>query len=105
MGILVPIGVLITLGGIAVEFKRELVIRRVTSQSLGSLAPGYAATRFGLTVYATLIDAVGLATIGLGLTAWTIYGAALAAFMVALFLVLSVFAIVGEVRVYRALNR
>ncbi|HET7467474.1 MAG TPA: hypothetical protein VFL29_12485 [Candidatus Dormibacteraeota bacterium] len=105
MAFLVPIGILIVLAGIAVELKREAVIRRVTSQSLGSLAPGYAATRLGLTVYATLIDAIGLATVGVGLTAWTIYGAVLAGFMVALFLVLSVFAIVGEVRTYRSLKR
>jgi hypothetical protein len=103
--ILVVIGGALVLIALALQVKADAVISRVTSRSLGSLAAGYAATRRGVGVYAALIAMVGWAVLGLGLLTWTIYGIWLFVAAVALFVVLSIFAIVGEVRVYRALKR
>ncbi|HEY8798272.1 MAG TPA: hypothetical protein VIO85_10460 [Candidatus Dormibacteraeota bacterium] len=104
------VGVLISVAGIALLFNvggaGDLVIRRVTSRSLGELAPGYAASSGGFKVYATLILAVGVAVIGLEIvdrSAWI--GLVLLLIGIAVFVVASVVAIVGEVRTYRALKR
>src|SRR5258707_15400245 len=52
---------LINLGGAA-----DVVMRRVTSQPLGELAPGFAASRGGFRTYAALVLAIGVFAIGLG---------------------------------------
>jgi hypothetical protein len=84
----------------------DAVIARVTSRSLGELAPGYAASRGGFRIYATLILAIGVAVLGLGIAASsTGLGAALIVLGVAVFIVASIVAIVGELRTYRALKR
>jgi len=59
--VLVAVGVvlLVNLGGSA-----DSVIRRVTSRNLGELAPGYAASRGGFKVYATLVLALGVSVAG-----------------------------------------
>src|SRR5260370_23400674 len=44
----------------------DLVMRRVTSQPLGELAPGFAASRGGFRTYAALVIAIGVFAIGLG---------------------------------------
>lgn len=104
------VGVLISLAGIALLFNvggaGDLVIHRVTSRSLGELAPGYAASPGGFRVYATLVLAVGAAVTGLEIadrSAWIGLGLLLVG--IAVFVVASVIAIVGEVRTYRALKR
>jgi hypothetical protein len=104
------IGVLLSLAGIALLFNvggaADGVIRRVTSRSLGELAPGFAASRGGFKVYAALLLTIGVAVTGLGIADGSaLLGIALLALGIAGFLVASVIAIVGEVRTYRALKR
>ena len=104
------IGLLLVLAGIALLFNvagaGDFVIRRVTSRSLGELAPGFAASRTGFKVYAVLILEIGVAVTGLGIAGSSPFlGVVLLTLGVAGFLVASVIAIVGEVRTYRALKR
>ena len=83
----------------------DLVIRGVTSRYLGSLPPGYAASKQGLRAYAALIVAIGLVFAGFGLAESTValgsvfFGAGAVAFVV-----LSVFVIRGEIATYRAMR-
>ena len=104
------IGVLLCLVGIALLFNvggaGALVVRRVTSRSLGELAPGYAASPGGFKVYATLILAIGVAVAGLGFADRSaVLGAGFLVVGVGGFIVASVIAIAGEVRTYRAVKR
>src|SRR6267378_4318010 len=75
----------------------DLVINRVTSRSLGELAPGFAATPRGFRVYAALVLAVGIVCVGIGVAGRSI---PLAAGLIVLgamaFAVASVIAIAGE---------
>jgi hypothetical protein len=84
---------------------REAVIRRVTSQSLGSLAPGYAASRSGFVVYAALVGALGLIVLSLDLMTRTAAALYLLIAGVVIFVAGSIVVIVGEVVTYRALKR
>ena len=100
----------ISLAGIALLFNvggaGDFVIRRVTSRSLGELAPGYAASPGGFKVYATLVLAVGVGVSGLEITdRAAVVGLILLLLGIAAFVVASVIAIAGEVRTYRALKR
>ena len=98
---LAGIGLLLNLGGAG-----DFVIRRVTSRSLGELAPGYAASPGGFKVYSTLVLAVGVAVTGLELAARSAFvGLTLLVAGLVVFVVASVIAIAGEVRTYRALKR
>ncbi len=84
----------------------DYVMHRVTTQPLGSLAPGFAATRRGFKTYASLVIAVGLLCAGIGMTAVFIPLAALLLVLGAvIFGIASVVAITGEVETYRALKR
>lgn len=95
------ISLLLNLGGAA-----DAVIRKVTSRSLGELAPGFAASPGGFKVYAALVLAIGVAVAGLGIVGQSAaLGAGLLALGLAAFGVASVIAIAGEVRTYRALKR
>jgi hypothetical protein len=76
------------------------VIARVTSRSLGELAPGFAASRTGFRVYAVLVLALGIAVTALALEILFVVALALLGFVAA-----SVIAIAGEIRTYRALKR
>lgn len=103
-------GVLITLAGIVLLLNvggaGDLVIRRVTSRSLGELAPGYAASPGGFKVYAVLILTLGVAVTGLEIADRSaLVGLVLLVLGVAVFVGASVIAIVGEVRTFRALKR
>jgi hypothetical protein len=107
---LLVVGVLISLAGIGLLFNLggagDFVIRRVTSRSLGELAPGYAASPGGFKVYSTLVLAVGVAVTGLELTDRSAFvGLTLLVAGLVVFVVASVIAIAGEVRTYRALKR
>jgi hypothetical protein len=104
------LGVLISAAGAALLLNLfgagDFVIHRVTSRSLGELAPGYAATPRGFRIYAALVLAVGIVCAGLGvigrsipLAAGLIVAGALA------FGIASVIVIAGEVETYRALKR
>ncbi|HVC78755.1 MAG TPA: hypothetical protein VND96_19775 [Candidatus Micrarchaeaceae archaeon] len=104
------VGLLISLAGIAllsnVSGVGDFVIRRVTSRSLGELAPGYAASPGGFKVYAALILAVGVAVTGLEITDRSaLVGLILLVLGIAAFVIASAIAIAGEVRTYRALKR
>jgi hypothetical protein len=107
---MLAIGVLLSLIGIALLFNvggaGDFVIRRVTSRSLGELAPGYAASPGGFKVYAVLVVAVGVAVTGLEIADRSAFvGLGLLVLGLAAFVVASAIAIVGEVRTYRALKR
>jgi hypothetical protein len=74
------------------------VIRTVTSKYLGSLPPGFAASRRGFRIYALLILAIGIFCLGLGLTATLLpIGAGLIVVGAVTFGIASVIAITGEV--------
>jgi hypothetical protein len=104
--VLVVLGAVFLIAGNLVYYNRQFVIDRLTSRSLGTLAPGYAATQNGIRVYAYLIVSIGLTLVGVGLAPrLPQFGAAGAVGGVIAFVVFSVVAIVGEVRTYRALKR
>ncbi len=92
---------LLNVGGAA-----DAVIRRVTSQRLGELAPGFAATRRGFNTYATLVLAIGMFAVGLAVVGWFApIGTSLIVLGGITFAGASVIAIAGEVETYRALKR
>ncbi len=92
---------LLNVGGAA-----DVVMRRVTSQPLGELAPGFAATRRGFNTYASLVLAIGIFALGLGLAAWNVQiGTSLIVLGGITFAGASVIAIAGEIETYRGLNR
>jgi hypothetical protein len=92
---------LLNVGGAA-----DMVMKRVTSQSLGELAPGYAATRRGFNVYATLITAIGVFALGLAIAgSFVSVGTSLMVLGGITFAGASVIAIAGEIETYRGLKR
>jgi hypothetical protein len=104
------IGVLLVLAGLVLLLNlfgaADFVMRRVTSQPLGELAPGFAATRRGFRTYAVLVLAVGVLCVGLAETAQFVpLGAALLVLGALMFGIASVIAIAGEVETYRGLKR
>jgi hypothetical protein len=106
--VVIAIGLLLVVAGVALLLNLgglgEMVIRRVTSRNLGDLAPGYAASKGGFRVYATLILAIGVTVSGLGLSPSAAIAGVVAIGVGALvFVTASVIAILGEVRTYRAL--
>jgi hypothetical protein len=110
VSVVLAIGVLLCLAGLVLLINlfgaADFVMRRVTSQPLGELAPGFAASRRGFRIYATLVLAVGIMCLGLGATAWFIpFGAGLLVVGALTFGIASVIAIAGEVETYRALKR
>jgi hypothetical protein len=103
------IGILLAVAGLVlllnVAGAADYVIARVTSRSLGELAPGFAASRGGFRIYATLVVAIGVTVLGLGIAGASVaIGAVLIVLGVAGFVVASIVAIVGEVKTYRALK-
>jgi hypothetical protein len=108
--VVIAIGVLLWVAGLVLLFNvggaADAVIARVTSRSLGDLAPGFAASRNGFRVYAVLILEIGVAMTGVGVAGSSaVLGAVLLVLGIAGFLVASVIVIAGEVRTYRALKR
>jgi hypothetical protein len=108
--VVLVVGILLSLAGLALLLNvggaGDLVIRRVTSRSLGELAPGYAASPGGFRVYAMLVLAIGIAVTGLELVDRSAFlGVGMVVLGVIAFVVLSLIAIVGEVRTYRAIKR
>lgn len=92
---------LINLAGAA-----DFVIRHLTSRSLGTLAPGFAASPGGFRIYACLLASIGAVFAGIGLIDQAgSAGLYVAALGLVAFVILSVLVIVGEVRTYRALKR
>jgi hypothetical protein len=101
----VVLGVALLLISLGLAIRSQDVINRVTSRSLGTLAPGYAATRWGYMVYVGLVQSIGLAVLGLGWSAFRPSSIELFWIGSGEFVGLSVAAIAGEVKTYRALKR
>ena len=104
------IGIVLSIAGLVLLVNLfgagDFVIRSVTAKSLGELAPGFASSKRGFRVYATLLLAVGLICVGVGMTA--MYLPLAAALLVAgalIFGIASIVAIAGEVETYRMLKR
>ncbi|HKW06097.1 MAG TPA: hypothetical protein VJS19_00860 [Candidatus Dormibacteraeota bacterium] len=102
MAVLLVIGVLLVLAGLVLAFNLlgagDYVIRTVTSRYLGSLPPGYAASKRGFRIYALLVLAVGLVCAGFGLSGWLLpIAAGLIVIGAVIFGIASVIAITGEV--------
>jgi hypothetical protein len=107
VAVVLVIGVVLSAAGLALLLNflgaGDFVIRRVTSRYLGDLPPGFAATRRGFRIYATLVLAVGVLCLGLGLTERLLpVAAAMLVIGAITFGVASVIAVAGEVDVYRA---
>ena len=110
VGVVLTIGVLLVVAGLILMLNlfgaADVVIRRVTSRSLGELAPGFAAGRRGFRTYAALVLAIGILCIGLAMTdRFLPLGGALLVLGALTFGIASVIAIAGEVKTYRALKR
>ena len=106
MALVLAIGIVLAVVGLVLLFDLfgagDYVIRTVTSRYLGTLPPGFAASRRGFQVYATLLIAVGIVCIGLGLTAKVLpIGAGLIVIGALIFGIASVVAISGEVETAR----
>jgi hypothetical protein len=104
------IGVLLVVAGLVLLLNLfgagDVVMRRVTSRALGTLAPGFAASRRGFRTYAALVLAVGTLCVGLAMTTRFLpLGAALLVLGAMTFGIASIIAIAGEVETYRALKR
>jgi len=104
------IGIVLSAAGLILIFNlggaADLVMRRVTQQSLGQLAPGFAATRRGFNAYAALVLAIGVFALGLGVAgSFVAVGTSLMVLGGITFAGASVIAIAGEVTTYRALKR
>jgi hypothetical protein len=84
----------------------DLVIRGVTSRYLGSLPPGYAASKRGFQVYAGLVIAIGLVFAGFGLAESAVaLGTVVFAAGALAFVAFSILIVRGEIATYRALKR
>jgi hypothetical protein len=104
-GVLV-IGVLISAAGVVLLTNLagagDYVIRHLTSRNLGTLPPGFAASRTGFQVYSLLVLGIGLVFLGLGTAATAVTaGVILIGVGLAGFAIASVLAIRGEVSTAR----
>ncbi len=105
---LTAVAALLDIAGIALFLNvggaASFTIRHLTSKNLGTLAPGYAASRGGFRVYSVLVLSLGLALSGLTLSAgWPLAGFGILTLGVILFAIASVLAIVGEARTFKQL--
>jgi len=99
-GILISVAgvvLLVNLGGAA-----DYVMRHLTSRSLGTLPPGFAASKQGFQVYAVIVLGIGLVFLGLGVAASAVTaGVVLLGVGLAGFAIMSLLAIRGEVATSR----
>ena len=99
MAALIAIGLVLVAGSAALVFWQDAVTRKVTSRSLGSLAPGYAASKHGYRSYAALVGDIGLFAISIGLgSAWLVVAS------IALFAFGTGIVLFGEIATYRRLK-
>ena len=106
MAVVLVIGALLFVAGLVLLLNLfgagDYAIRRVTSQYLGTLPPGFAASKRGFRIYAVLVLAVGVLCLGLAATAWLLpLGAGLIVIGAVAFGVASMVAIAGEVETAR----
>jgi hypothetical protein len=109
VAVVLVVGLLICLTGVVLLFDvfgaGDFVIRKVTSRYLGSLPPGFAASKRGFCVYASLVLAIGVLFLGFALAAWIVLlGFALLVFGALAFIATSVIAIRGEAETARRLR-
>src|SRR6266849_6745407 len=105
--VVLVLGILISAAGVVLLLNvggaADIVMRRVTSQPLGELAPGFAATRRGFNIYASLVLSIGILAIGLGVIGqYVSLGTSLIVLGGITFAGASVIAIAREVETYRA---
>ena len=110
MAVVLAIGVALSIAGLVLLLNLfgagDGVIRRVTSRDLGSLPPGFAASKRGFRIYAVLVIAVGVLCLGLAATTWLLpLGAAMLVAGAITFGVASMVAIAGEVETARSQKR
>ena len=110
MALVLAIGIVLALAGLVLLLNLfsagDFVMRHVTSRYLGSLPPGFAASKRGFRIYALLVIAIGLLFAGFGAAEKSVaIGVALFAVGAVGFVVLSVLAIRGESATYRELKR
>ena len=97
---LLVLGVGLLLACVALLLARDFVTRHVTSRSLGSLAPGYAATPRGYYAYAGLVGNIGAILVALHFgSVWFLL------LTIAVFIIGSAAVIIGEYVTFRALKR
>ena len=106
VNVVLVIGVLISVAGVVLLVNlggaADYVMRHVTSRYLGTLPPGYAASRQGFQVYSLLVLGIGFLFMGLGVAASAVTaGIVLIGVGLAAFAVTSVLAIRGEVDTVR----
>src|ERR1700745_3647121 len=90
VAIVLALGVVLVVAGQLLFIKRTELVERVTSRSLGSLAPGYAATPKGVTVYTYLVTSLGMVLVGIGVAQWSaVFGGFLAICGILAFVVFS----------------
>jgi hypothetical protein len=84
----------------------DYVMRRVTSRNLGTLAPGFAASKKGFRIYAILVISIGVLCVGIGTIERSVpLAAGLLVVGAITFGIASMIAIAGEVETYRNLKR
>lgn len=84
----------------------DFVMRHLTSRNLGSLEPGFAASKAGFRVYARLVWFIGIFFLGAGVALKAaLVGVGVMAAALGAFVFLSITAIRGEITTYRALKR
>ena len=96
------IGALVSVAGVVLLVNlagaADYTIRHLTSRSLGTLPPGFAASKEGFQVYALLVLGIGLIFLGLGAAATAVTaGIVLIGVGLTAFAITSVLAIRGEV--------
>jgi len=97
---LTVIGLVLIFASAALFIAQDAMTRRVTSRPLGSLAPGYAATKLGYRLYVGLVTDLGLIALAIGLSiVWLMIAS------IAIFAVETVAVAIGEVVIYRSLKR
>jgi hypothetical protein len=110
VAVVLAIGVALFIAGLVLLLNLfgagDAVIRRVTSRDLGSLPPGFAASKRGFRIYAILVIAVGVLCLGLAATTWLLpLGAAMLVAGAITFGIASMVAIAGEVETARSQKR
>ena len=80
-GMVTALGLVILVAGgiLYTNVASNFLIKNLTSRSLGTLAPGYAASRAGIRTYSNVIASFGILVIGLGATDWACTTAAFVA--------------------------
>ena len=97
---LLVLGIVLVLASAALLVAKDFVIKHVTSRSLGSLAPGYAATARGYYTYAGLVGDIGAILVALHFgSVWFVL------LTIAVFIIGSIAVIFGEYVTFRALKR